>query len=138
MKYQVRIDQHTYQVEIDDLNKRPITARVEGETFEIWPEEPLSLPVIARPPAPAPLPSAAPVYRPAGNFAGLTAPIPGTIVSVAVRPGDRVSAGQPLLVLEAMKMKNLIKASRAAQVAAVAVQPGDQVTQGQRLIEFSD
>ncbi len=139
MKYRVKIDQHTYEVEVGDLNQRPVTAYVEGEKFEIWPEEALLPPALIRPSAP--LPTAAPItpaHRPAaGSNAGITAPIPGTIVSVAVQPGQQVSPGQVVLVLEAMKMKNLIRASHAAQVIAVKVQPGERVSQGQRLVEFS-
>lgn len=139
MKFQVRIDQHTYTVEVGDLNARPICATVDDETFEVWPEEPAAPPPAVRPPIPASTPPAAPLYRAAaGGYAGVTAPIPGTIISVAVQPGDLVVPGQELLVLEAMKMKNLIRATQAATIASVAVQPGERVTQGQRLVEFAE
>ncbi len=53
--------------------------------------------------------------------------IPGRIVSVSVAPGDRVEAGQQLLVVEAMKMQNELRAPRDGTIDAVAVAPGDTI-----------
>jgi pyruvate carboxylase len=53
--------------------------------------------------------------------------MPGGIVSVAVQPGQRVSAGSTLLALEAMKMETHVSAERDAEVEAVHVAPGDRV-----------
>ena len=64
------------------------------------------------------------------------APMPGLIVKVHVAVGDAVKAGDPLLVLEAMKMENLIKASGESQVKEIKVKKGDSVEKGQVLIEF--
>ena len=57
----------------------------------------------------------------------LTAPLPGVIVAVMVKPGDSVSHGQELCTLEAMKMKNAIKSHRDGTIDSVAVTVGDQV-----------
>ena len=57
----------------------------------------------------------------------VAAPMPGAIVSVAVKPGQRVSAGSTLLALEAMKMETHVAAERDAEVEAVLVVPGDRV-----------
>jgi len=57
-------------------------------------------------------------------------PMPGRIVSVAVRPGDEVSAGQTLLTLEAMKMEHGLVSATAARVTEVCVSVGDQVSEG--------
>jgi acetyl/propionyl-CoA carboxylase alpha subunit len=64
----------------------------------------------------------------------LTAPLPGKITHVAVKPGDRVAAGDTLLVIEAMKMENEFKASAAGTVAEVRVQPGQAVNPGDTLL----
>ena len=64
----------------------------------------------------------------------LTAPLPGKISRVAVRPGDTVQAGDTLLVIEAMKMENEFKASGAGTVAEVRVAPGQTVNAGDVLI----
>jgi len=61
------------------------------------------------------------------------APIPGKVVSVAVAVGDEIKAGQPLVVLEAMKMQNQICAEGPGMVESVAVTPGMTVEGGQIL-----
>lgn len=66
----------------------------------------------------------------------LTAPMPGLVLSVLVSEGDTVETGQPLLVLEAMKMENELRAEMSGTVRAVRVQPGDAVTKQHVLIEF--
>jgi len=66
----------------------------------------------------------------------VTAPIPGKVVAVTVKPGDEVEPGRPLVVLEAMKMENELTADQAGRVAAVRVAPGDTVEAGAVLIEL--
>jgi acetyl/propionyl-CoA carboxylase alpha subunit len=66
----------------------------------------------------------------------LIAPMPGLIVRVAVRVGDRVSAGQGLIVMEAMKMENELRAATEAVVRAVHATPGAAVEKGTTLVEF--
>jgi 3-methylcrotonyl-CoA carboxylase alpha subunit len=66
----------------------------------------------------------------------LRAPMPGTIISVMVKVGDTVSAGQPLLVMEAMKMEHTIKAPSAGRVVHVHFKAGDQVKEGAELVEI--
>ena len=61
------------------------------------------------------------------------APMPGSVVRVAVAPGDRVEAGQVLVVLEAMKMEHAVHAGTAGIVAEVDVAEGDQVETGHLL-----
>jgi biotin carboxyl carrier protein len=64
----------------------------------------------------------------------LTAPLPGKISRVAVRPGDTVAAGETLIVIEAMKMENEFKATGAGTVAEVRVTAGQLVNPGDVLI----
>ena len=63
----------------------------------------------------------------------LLAPMPGGVVRVTAAVGDRVTAGQPLVVLEAMKMEHTVVAPLDGVLTAVHVQPGDQVESGQAL-----
>lgn len=73
----------------------------------------------------------------AGAGAGaVTSPIPGVVVEVLVRPGDKVAVGAPLVVLDAMKMRNRIQAAVAGTVAEVPVGPGRQVAKGDVLVRI--
>lgn len=64
----------------------------------------------------------------------ITAPMPGTIVSVEVAVGDRVSAGQTLVVLEAMKMEHVISAPGDGSVTVLTVRVGDRIDEGAELV----
>ena len=66
-----------------------------------------------------------------------TAPMPGKIIAVHVKPGDSVGAGQALIVMEAMKMEHTIVASTDGTVARVLFQVGEQVVEGAELIEMT-
>lgn len=76
--------------------------------------------------------------RPAPGRAGrsVTSPMPGVILSIEVAVGTTVQRGQTLLVLEAMKMKNEIKAERDGTIAAVLVKAGAQVKHRDVLVEY--
>ncbi len=71
-----------------------------------------------------------------GGPSRLTAPIPGKVVAVKVAPGDEVVPGQPLVVLEAMKMENELAAEQAGRVVEVHVIEGATVDGGELLIEL--
>jgi acetyl/propionyl-CoA carboxylase alpha subunit len=68
----------------------------------------------------------------------LTAPMPGTVIAVRVRPGDRVEARQTLCVLEAMKMETPVVSPYEAVVRAVHVEEGDRVAGGALLVELEE
>jgi pyruvate carboxylase subunit B len=72
----------------------------------------------------------------ASGPAPLLAPMPGLVVRVTVAPGDVVAAGQALVVVEAMKMENELRASVAAVVTAVRAVPGTAVEKGAILVEL--
>jgi glutaconyl-CoA/methylmalonyl-CoA decarboxylase subunit gamma len=151
MKYTVIVEEQTFEVEISDLNARPVIVLVDGEAIEVWPEgsSPAHLPTgrAARPAGGKNTPGQA---VKSGNGAGpagkngtsvlgvVKAPIPGVIIQVDVKAGDEVQAGQQLCVLEAMKMNNSIRSARAGTVAAVHVTVGQQVKHGQLLVEFTE
>jgi 3-methylcrotonyl-CoA carboxylase alpha subunit len=66
----------------------------------------------------------------------LTAPMPGKVVSFAVKAGDKVTQGQALAVMDAMKMEHTIAAPRDGVVAELLYAPGDQVTEGAELLKL--
>ena len=64
--------------------------------------------------------------------------MPGMIVTVAVKPGQSIRAGDPLVSIEAMKMETQIRAERDATVKAVHVKPGDTIAARDLIIEFRE
>jgi len=72
----------------------------------------------------------------AKKTANLIAPMAGKIVRLAVKEGDKVKPGDELVVIEAMKMENLIKATHATTVKTVNVKPGDSVASNQEILAF--
>ena len=69
---------------------------------------------------------------------GATAPMHGIVVALLVEAGQRVSKGQPLLVLEAMKMEHVLKADRDGVIESLQCKQGEQVSQGAILVRFAD
>jgi biotin carboxyl carrier protein len=146
MKMKIKIENETYEVEIDDLESRPILATVNGETFEVFPEETQVVKSVVS--TPAPVKSAAPTPvratpKPAApavsaGSKSVVAPIPGVIDSIKVREGVEVKNGQELLILEAMKMKNAIRATRDGKIERIYVSVGDQVPHNHVLLDFAD
>ena len=72
----------------------------------------------------------------ASGEAAVRAPLPGKIIDLRVKAGDTVSKGQPLLVLEAMKMEHTLAAPADGTVKSVRYAVGEQVAEGAELVEF--
>lgn len=68
----------------------------------------------------------------------LRAPMPGLVLRILAEPGQQVASGTGIVVLEAMKMENELRATIGAMVRAVKVRPGEPVEKGQILVEFDD
>lgn len=142
MRYTVRIAQKTYEVEIEDIHARPVIAHVDGQEFEVSPENGI------KPEARAErgiqkeaqeikafeLPK--PPSSPSLNINEMTAPLPGTVIEVFVKTGDQIEAGQVILVIEAMKMKNSIRSVRAGKIIEVLVSANQTVAHKQTLVRF--
>lgn len=77
------------------------------------------------------------VARPLSRDGRIKAPIPGQIKAALVAEGDQVEAGQPLFILEAMKMENEIHASKSGVVSHIAVRAGQDVARHEVLAEIS-
>lgn len=77
------------------------------------------------------------MHQTAGNKVNsVKAPMPGLIIDMKIQVGDSVKAGDPLLILEAMKMENILKSPGEGIVKQVKVKKGDSVEKGQVLVEF--
>jgi biotin carboxyl carrier protein len=138
MKITVKIEGQPFEVEIGDLYQRPVIATVDGEQFEVWPEGEEAFKV-KRPTRNG---FASPLQN-GNSHNGLVkntvvAPIPGLIISVSVKAGDKVTAGQEICVLEAMKMKNTIRSPQDGRVEGVKVATGHQVSKGDVIVAFED
>ena len=71
-----------------------------------------------------------------GHTKDIAAPMPGLILDVVVNEGDEVEKGDKLLVLEAMKMENIIKSPGSGKIKSIVINKGDSVDSGQKLIHF--
>ena len=138
MKYKVKISDRSYNVEIEDIHARPVIARVDGQVFEVYPERDQKPEVLEGSSSPKPAAFSAQPVQPIGSIHELTAPLPGTIIEFFVRPGDEIEAGTVVVVIEAMKMKNSIRSTRAGKIANVLVSAGETVAHKQALVEFDE
>ena len=118
---QVTVDGETFLVDVEGLPTQPPARPRHGRTQTTG---------IVVPPPPA-----------RGSAGGapdniIASPLSGRVISILVRPGDRVSAGQEVCVVEAMKMEQSIRATRDGVVKEVLVQPMDSVRTNDPLIEL--
>jgi biotin carboxyl carrier protein len=130
MKVRVVVDGKTFEVEVDSLQTQPVIARVDGTPIEVWLE---SAPREGPPAGQIPAQGTPPVQQ---KCAEIRAPIPGTIVSVAVKAGDMVSYGQEICILDAMKMKNPIRSPRDGVLKDVCISVGQTVKHNDLLVTF--
>ena len=147
-KYSLKINGNPYEVKIEDINESSTMARVtvNGTKYDVEIEggkaSVVKKPAVVAAPEATGLsvtpktPIATKPAAPAAAASGLkvTCPLPGTIISLNVKEGDTVSAGQTLLVLEAMKMENNIDAERGGVVKQVLVSAGATVMEGDVLL----
>ena len=141
MKLKVQVEGQTFTVDVGDLHTRPIIATLNEKVFAVWPEE-MEVERIAAAAAPA-SPTHKPTPQPSSTHASgnghiVRAPIPGTVNRIAVSVGANVVVGQELCVLEAMKMHNMIRATRAGKVKTIPITTGQHVRHGDTLIELED
>ncbi len=132
----VRVGERWYTVEVDNLSTSPVIVTVDGETFEVEVE---GLPGARPSTSTRPVQPQAPRSRPSpsgGLEKIVRSPMPGRVVSVSVRPGESVSAGQEVCVVEAMKMEQSVRISQDGVVKAVHVQPLQQVNAEDPLVEL--
>ena len=110
---------------------------VNGVAYNVQVEEADGSSFTAAPAAPAPAaPKAAPkaAAKPAASGEPVKSPMPGTILDIKVKEGQSVKSGDVLVILEAMKMENEIKAAKDAAVVSVDVNKGESVDTGTTLV----
>lgn len=135
----VKVGERWYTVEVADLSTSPVQVTVDGETFYVEVEDLPRTERTSRQPARPRAPRSGPsqVRRPAPLSEKLIrSPMPGKIMAVNVRPGDTVSAGQEVCVVEAMKMEQSVRAPQDGVIKAVHIQPLQQVGTEDPLVEL--
>lgn len=140
-KFKISIDGTQYLVEMEEVGApQPTPADAAPAPAAATPAPapaPTPAPAPAAAPAPAPEPAPAPAAPAvAGSFAQ-TAPMPGTILDIHVKVGDTVTANQPVMVLEAMKMENEVVAEQAGTIASINVEKGAMVNPGDTLFTLA-
>jgi len=140
-KFLIKVNGNQYEVEVEE-----VLSNIGASAASVPVQETAAPAALAAPaPAPAPVqaapaPSApAPQAAPGGTVGSVkvTAPMPGTILKVAVSVGEKVKKGQVLVVLEAMKMENEIVAATDGVVASVNVTKGASVNTGDLLVSLN-
>lgn len=144
-RYQISLDGRTFDVRLlSDPMQEHVEVEVDGKTLtvQVTPvldAEEATTPERAPASAPAaPVAVAGPGRAAASPAAGnrVMAPLPGVIKSVAVSAGQKVATGDELLVIEAMKMANVLRASRDGTVRTVHAIEGHHVAHGDLLLEY--
>ena len=131
-KVWVTVNGERFLVEVGDLNQRPIIVVVEGTKFEIDLDH-----QVDESGESTIQPSISSQSLPAGTGGEVTSPMPGDIVQILVKNGQKVNPGDPLCVLDAMKMKNTIHAPQSGIITDILVKEGDSVDYGTILLTYS-
>ncbi len=145
-KYKFKINGNEYDTEIINIEDDCAEIEVNGSVYKVEVDKQIKsskTPKLVRPkaiPSTDSHPSLAKTSSPstpkgAGN---IKSPLPGVILDIFVREGDKVSMGQKLLMLEAMKMENNIEADKAGVVISINKSKGDAVMEGDILIVIGE
>ena len=160
MKYQYTVKGVDYEVEIQDIEGNIANVTVNGIPFEVEMKQPVKAgkqkvklseerrvkseefnsSSSATNASSATNESSAPITKPAAAAASgkpVIAPLPGTINEIKVKVGDKVNAGDTVVVLEAMKMQNNIDAETSGTIASINVNKGDAVMEGDTLVTIA-
>ncbi len=138
-EYKYKINGNLYKVAVGDIEDNIAHIEVNGTTYKVEMEKaPKEAPrAVVRPMSTAPAAPTTPVVKPAAvssGKSGVKSPLPGVILDIKVNVGDTVKKGQPIIILEAMKMENNINADKDGKVVAINVNKGDSVLEGTDLV----
>ncbi|NCA74858.1 MAG: biotin/lipoyl-binding protein [Alphaproteobacteria bacterium] len=140
-KFKFTINGNVYEVEIQGFEENIAKVEVNGTPYDVEIHRDLKMtktPTLVRAEAPPPKGKETRIPKVSSKTTNMAvkSPLPGTIISVLVKEGDKVSMGQKLLTMEAMKMENNVLAEKAGIVKSVLVKPGDTVLQNDILVEI--
>lgn len=139
-RYRLTVGEREFEIAVETLEPDRYQVTLEGKQYEVTLEPLLEVASgeaqLSLAPAEEQVAPALSAPTPSGA-ALLTAPMPGTVLRIDVSAGQTVRRGDPVLVLEAMKMQNLIRAPGDGQVSEVLVTPGQTVGYGEPLVRFA-
>lgn len=140
MKYQITVNDASYDVEIlDDPRLEEVEVKVNNEIFTVKTKDTAavgtsSAPIkVAAPVKKTPAPA---VAQAAAGPGTLTSPLPGTVNAIKVSTGQKVKVNDELLVLEAMKAMNVLRAQREGTIGKIYVTVGANVAHGAPLMDI--
>jgi len=154
-EYILTINEKEYRAEVSEINADYALIQVNGKEFRVDLQQlalsklmpvasvvetrtavaPAAQALIGVVPAPTATPSAAAASGEASSL--VKAPLPGLIIDVKVREGEKVKAGQNIVVMEAMKMENQIQATTDGTVKKIFIKKGDNVAEGNAMVEIA-
>ncbi|KGN75023.1 biofilm PGA synthesis protein PgaD [Porphyromonas macacae] len=140
-EYKYKINGTEYKVQINNMDDTKAEVEVNGKAYEVeLMQEPKAKPVVKTAPKPAAPASSkttvaeAPAQSSSSAGSGVKSPLPGVILDIKVNVGDQVKAGQPVAILEAMKMENTINADREGKILEIKVKKGDSILEGSDIV----
>ena len=141
-KYQYTVKGVDYEVEIQDIEGNIANVTVNGIPFEVEMKQPVKagkqkVKLSGEQKESAPTATATPAATTTAAAASgkpVVAPLPGTINEIKVKVGDKVNAGDTVVILEAMKMQNNIEAETSGTITSINVNKGDAVMEGDTLV----
>ena len=141
-EYKYKINGNLYNVTVGDIEENNVKVEVNGTSYTVELEKsvkPKIRPVVrtanTTPAAPPPASTVTRQAAAAGK-SSIKSPLPGVILDLKVKEGDAVKRGQTLLILEAMKMENDIKADHDGKVTSIYVSKGESILEGTDLISI--
>lgn len=139
-EYKLKINGNNYNVVINDVADTQAEVEVNGTIFHVEFENSVTKQSSVKVVRPATITPTSAIVKPAAASApaqGVTtvsSPLPGVILEICVKENETVKQGQKLLVLEAMKMENVIEAPNSGIVKSIKINKGDSVLEGVPLI----
>lgn len=128
-KFKITVNNEVYEVEVEEITEGGAVQPPAAPAPAPRPVQ-ATQPAVESKPAPAP----APTPKTPGSGQQVVAPLPGNVLNILVNVGDKVTAGQTVLILEAMKMENEIAAPISGTVTSLLVSKGQTVNTNEALL----
>ena len=140
-KFKFTINGNNYDVDVLGFEENIAKVEVNGTVYDVEVHKDLKVsktPTLVRKEVPQPSRKETKIPRTITKTTNVAikAPLPGTIIQVFIKPGDKVTISQKLLTMEAMKMENNVLSEKDGIVRSVNVKPGDTVLQNDTLVEI--